>query len=233
MKKSIGGVTMACALGIGSLALAQPTRTVYVPKQPGPVVMVISGASPSLYPRYHDFTKALADMGYYAVLLYGNEILRRDGGREALETAIARARQAPEALPRKAAVVGYSLGGGAALAFASNMPEAVSVVVAWYPSTSFVTDPARVAARVQVPTLVLQGELDRYNNCCIVERVRAIDAAARSRGAPFDLVVYPGADHGFNLQGTSGYRRRDADDSWKRAIDMLNTHHPVQSRPVD
>ncbi|MFL6570658.1 MAG: dienelactone hydrolase family protein [Burkholderiales bacterium] len=227
MRRRIAAMGAVCALGIAPLALADPTQTVYLPKQPGPVAIVISGASPSLYGLYHDFTKALADNGYYAVLLYGNEILRREGGRDALESAIGRARQAAEAVPGKAAVVGFSLGGGAALAFATGMPEAVSVVIAWYPSTSFVTDPERVAARVRVPTLVLQGERDRYNNCCIVERVRAIEAAARARGAPFELVVYPGAEHGFNLRGTSGYVRRDADDSWRRALEMLNTHHPA------
>ena len=227
MRNSIGGVCIACALGIRSLAFADPTQTVYLPKQPGPVVMVISGASSSLYGLYHDFTKALADKGYYAVLLYGNEILRREGGREALEGAIGRARQAAEAVPGKAAVVGFSLGGGGALAFAANMPETVSVVIAWYPTTSFVTDPAQFAARLQVPTLVLQGERDRYNNCCIVERVRAIEAAARSRGAPFELVVYPGAEHGFNLRSSSAYVRRDAEDSWRRALEMLDKHHPV------
>jgi dienelactone hydrolase len=218
---------IACALGTGSSALADPTQTVYPPKQPGPVVMVISGASSSLYGLYHAFTKAFADKGYYSVLLYGNEILRREGGREALESAIGNARKSAEALPGKAAVIGFSLGGGAALAFATGMPEAVSVVIAWYPSSSFITDPERFAARVQVPTLVLQGERDRYNNCCIVERVRAIEAAARPRGAPFELVVYPGAEHGFNLRGTSGYVRRDADDSWRRALEMLDKHHPV------
>ena len=231
MRNSIAGIGMACALFTAPPALADPTQTVYLPKQPGPVVMVISGASPSLYGLYHDFTKALADKGYYSVLLYGNEILKREGGREALESALGRARQAAEAVPGKAAVIGFSLGGGAALAFATSMPESVSVVIAWYPSTSFVTDAERLAARVRVPTLVLQGERDRHNNCCIVERVRAIEAAARSRGAPFELVVYPGAEHGFNLRGTPGYVRRDADDSWRRALEMLNAHHPVTSKP--
>jgi dienelactone hydrolase len=227
MRRSIAAIAAVCALGIAPFTLADPTQTVYLPKQPGPVVIVISGASSSLYGLYHDFTKAFADKGYYSVLLYGNEILRREGGREALESAIGRARQAAEAVPGKAAVIGFSLGGGAALAFATGMPEAVSVVIAWYPSTSFVTDPERFAARVQLPTLVLQGERDRYQNCCIVERVRAIEAAARSRGAPFELVVYPGAEHGFNLRSSSAYVRRDADDSWRRALEMLDKHHPV------
>jgi dienelactone hydrolase len=75
------------------------------------------------------------------------------------------------------------------------------------------------------------GEADRYNNCCIVERVRAIEAAARSGGAPFELVVYPRAEHGFALKGTTGYVRRDAEDSWRRALEMLNVHHPVTSAP--
>ena len=227
MRKSIAGVSMACAVGIARLAIADPTQTVYLPKQPGPVVMVISGSSSSLYGLYHNVAKALADKGYYSVLLYGNEILRREGGREALESALGRARQAAEAVPGKAAVLGYSMGGGAALAFATRMPDTVSVVIAWYPTTSFLTDPARFAAVVQVPTLVLQGEADRYNNCCIVERVRAIEAAARSHGTPFELGVYPGAEHSFALRGATGYVRRDADDSWRRALEMLDKHHPV------
>ena len=231
MRKSITGVCMAWTFGVAPSAFADPTQTVYLPKQAGPVVMVISGSSSSLYGLYHDVTKALADRGYYSVLLYGNEILRREGGREALESALGRARQAAEAVPGKAAVLGYSMGGGAALAFATRMPDAVSVVIAWYPTTSFLTDPARFAAVVQVPTLVLQGEADRYNNCCIVERVRAIEAAARSHGTPFELVVYPGAEHSFALRGATGYVRRDADDSWRRALEMLDKHHPVTGVP--
>ena len=227
MRKSIAGACMAWTFGVTPSAFADPTQTVYLPKQPGPVAMVISGSSSSLYGLYHNVAKALADKGYYSVLLYGNEILRREGGREALESALGRARQAAEAVPGKAAVLGYSMGGGAALAFATRMPDAVSVVIAWYPTTSFLTDPARFAAVVQVPTLVLQGEADRYNNCCIVERVRAIEAAARSHGTPFELVVYPGAEHSFALRGATGYVRRDADDSWRRALEMLDKHHPV------
>jgi len=101
----------------------------------------IAGAGMACFLATAPFALADPTQSVYAVLLYGNEILRREGGREALEGAIG-------------------------------------------------------AARVRVPTLVLQGERDRHNNCCIVERVRAIEAAARTRGAPSELVVYPGAEHG-------------------------------------
>jgi dienelactone hydrolase len=40
-------------------------------------------------------------------------------------------------------------------------------------------------------------------------------------------VVYPRAEHGFALRGTTNYVRRDADDSWRRALEMLDKHHPV------
>jgi dienelactone hydrolase len=83
---------------------------------------------------------------------------------------------------------------------------------------------------VQVPTLVLQGEADRYNNCCIVERVRAIEAAARSRRRSVRAGGVSGREHGFNLRSSSAYVRRDADDSWRRALEMLNAHHPVKGR---
>src|SRR4051812_34310497 len=94
MRKLIAAIAMASSVAPAPFAFADATQTVYLPKRPGPVAMVISGASPSLYGLYHDFTKALADIGYYAVLLYGNEILRREGGRDALESAIDHARQA-------------------------------------------------------------------------------------------------------------------------------------------
>ena len=40
-------------------------------------------------------------------------------------------------------------------------------------------------------------------------------------------VVYPYADHGFNLDRRK-YRQQDAEDAWRRTVEMLAKHQPLQ-----
>jgi len=57
--------------------------------------------------------------------------------------------------------------------------------------------------------------------------MRAMDAATKERGAKFELVVYPEAEHGFTIQGRE-YRPDDERDAWRRTTEMLRTHHPLR-----
>lgn len=83
------------------------------------------------------------------------------------------------------------------------------------------------------PHLGEQHQRDRYNDCCVIESMHAMEAAAKSNSAPFELVVYPEANHGFNLEsGALGepmraYRPNDARDAWRRTIEMLKHYHSV------
>jgi dienelactone hydrolase len=199
-----------------------PSQTAYIPTAgKGPVVMVLSGATG---PRLYDsFAAALAKEGYYVVLLDGNEVRRNAAGEVSLRTAIERAQAAPNAIAGKVAVVGFSLGGGMALSRAADMPESIAVVVVYYPSTSFVSDPRDLVGRFRVPILMFAGEQDRYNNCCLIEIARAIETAAREREAIFTLVSYPSAGHGFNL-AVPAYRAQDDADAWKRTIETLKQY---------
>jgi len=92
----------ALAEGVFTRADAEgPAQTAYAPrKAPGPVVMVLSGASgPSSYQGY---AGDISRLGYYAVLLDGNDILtRQQDGAENLKKAIERAQRSPHALPGK------------------------------------------------------------------------------------------------------------------------------------
>lgn len=94
-----------------------PAQTAYVPASgKGPAVIVLSGASG---PRFYEaFAAALAKEGFYAVLLDGNDVSRDAQGAARLRSAIERAQSAPHVVPGKVAVVGFSLGGGAALVHA-------------------------------------------------------------------------------------------------------------------
>lgn len=226
--------SVSAAEGISADASPEgPAQTAYAPaKGPGPAIIVISGQSgPASYQTY---AAEVARLGYYSVLVAGRDIL--NPGKEGpvnLRKAIDRAQRSPHAVPGKVAVIGFSLGGGGALAHAAGMPDLVSVVVAYYPFTSFRAGPVSLVKNFRVPVLFLAAELDRYNNCCVIEAARAIAAAAQESGAKFELVVYPQANHGFNLEsGASGepvraYRRDDAADAWRRTTEMLRLNHPL------
>jgi dienelactone hydrolase len=125
----------------------------------------------------------------------------------------------PHALPGKAAVVGFSLGGGTAIVHASTQPDLISVVVAYYPGTRFIPDKETLVDHWNVPTLVFAGDEDHFDNCCLIETIRSMAAYAKDRGAPFDLVVYPGVQHNFIVGNQAA-----AADAWQRTVAALSQH---------
>jgi dienelactone hydrolase len=192
-------------------------------------VILLSGAS-GMNVVYSSYAAEVAQLGYYAVLLDGNDFQGKYGksAADALRRVIERAQSSPKALPGKAAVIGFSRGGGGALTHAAPMPDLVSAVVAYYPETSFVSGMRAFAAKFQVPVLVLAGERDSYHNCCLIESMRAMEAAAKKGGAPFELVVYPNAGHSFTWVNTPAYRPEDSADAWQRTKKMLSQHQPLR-----
>jgi dienelactone hydrolase len=203
-----------------------PAQTAHAPaNQPGPIVIVISGnLGPALE---QDYASEIARLGYYAVVLDGKDILTAgQDGAVNLRKAIYQAQRSPHAVPGKTAVIGFSRGGGGALVHASGMPEFVSIVVAYYPTTSAAKNPASFVRRFQVPVLVLVGERDQ-NDWCPIECMRAMEVAAKESGARFELVVYPMADHGFNRTGRA-YRHDAERDAWRRTTEMLRLYHPLR-----
>lgn len=71
---------------------------------------------------------------------------------------------------------------------------------------------------------MLAGEDDTYHDCCRVKAQRALEAAARSQGKQYELIVYPGAGHGFNLFGSSPART----DAERRTDEMLKHYLPPE-----
>jgi dienelactone hydrolase len=137
-----------------------------------------------------------------------------------LRAAVQAAQNSPHGIPGKVAVVGFSLGGGEALAYATRWPDLVATIVVWYPLTRIIQDPAEFAAGIRVPVLMFAGEDDTYKDCCLIEKARAIAAAAMLQTASLQLVTYPGAGHDFTFPGDSYNAAADA-DSWQRATARL------------
>jgi dienelactone hydrolase len=196
------------------------------PDGQGPAIILISGSSGPHH--YVFYAKDLALRGYYVVLCDGHAFPAGDpGGGAALRRVIAQAQQSPHATPGKVGVIGLSLGGGDVLAHASTLPDLVSVVVAYYPATKDITDKEDVVRRWAVPTVVFAGDADNaseQHGCCLVGTIRAMAASAQARGAPFDLVVYPGVQHGFNLPISGKFDRFATEDAWQRTVVALQQH---------
>jgi carboxymethylenebutenolidase len=209
-------------------------REIFPPAQGnGAIVVVISGASGTAL--YRDFSSNLAKSGYYTVLIKGYDVIpdwnaRDQRGLANLRAVIADSQSAPQAIPGKVALVGLSLGGAGALLHGAPLKDQVAAIVAFYPAlTRLASDMKPLAASLQVPVLVLAGEKDVYDGCCMIESAKALDAAPKT--VPFELVVYPNAGHGFNLQNDwrFDYREADAADAWARTLTFLKRLHPPRS----
>jgi len=216
---------LAALIGVGFVAgfaaSAHAQQEFPPPSGKGPVVVVVSGALGAAH--YEPPAQQVASLGYDVVLLDGNDMTGSHG--QALKDAIQKAQAAPHGLPGKVGVVGYSLGGGEALGYASRWPDLVAVIVAWYPYTAEVHDAASFVRGMSVPALMFAGEADEYKDCCLIETARAIAAAATSAGAPVELVTYPGANHDFIFPGKQ-YDAWATSDSWRRATAELAKYLP-------
>jgi dienelactone hydrolase len=218
--------TLCVALTPAAAPAQGVAEEVFLPRgEKAPVVIVISGRSGPA--DYRDYASRVAGLGYYTALIDGKDILTREqDGAANLRAVIAKAQAAPRGNPDKVVLIGFSLGGGGVLAHGTAMPDLVKAAVVYYPATSWARNLSGVAGRIQLPVLVLAGERDRYNNCCLVEHMRELEAAAKARALPLELVVYPEAGHAFNLLGRT-YRADDAADAWRRATLLLAKHLPL------
>lgn len=228
--RSVAQVWMLACMALVPLpgwAQDGPPQEVFLPKgEKGPVVVVVSGQSGT--PNYRSYATQVAGLGYYTVLIDGRDILTRtQDGAQNLRKVITKAQASPNGAPGKVIVIGFSQGGGGVLAHAVVMPDLVTAAVVHYPAVNWVKSIAGVAGRIRIPILVLAAERDRYENCCLIETIRELESAAKQRQVPLELVVYPDAYHGFNLDGRT-FRADDTADAWRRATEMLAKHHPVK-----
>ena len=196
----------------------------------GTIVIVASGYTGPGF--YRDFSSKLAELGYYTVLMDGKDLFDPGSiglivpGMENLQTVIAESKSSPQAIPGKASLVGFSVGGAGVLSFGAKLKDQVSAVVAYYPAiTTMGRDMKTFAARLQTPVLLFAGVKDLYHNCCLIESMRELAKAPKT--VPFELVEYPNARHGFNLNSLPfAYLPEDASDSWERTVAFLNRLHP-------
>ncbi len=216
-------LSAACVLpAIAEAQSADPAHVELPASGSGPLLVLFAGADGPL--THLEQARAFGREGWVVLVIDSNGFYSEAGTRigELLKRSLAR----PEVRSAKASLVGYSLGGWLVLSAGNRMPEFVSGAVAYYPSTSLISDPKAFLAKpvVGVPTLVLAGVLDTYMSCCTIDRARALAAAAALPDvrAPLQLVEYPQADHGFVMRAyPQVYRPDDDADAMRRANEHL------------
>ncbi len=164
------------------------------------------------YP-YDDTTRAIATLG-----ALDNETLETD-----VRAALEAARGRPEIDAARVGALGFCMGGFTA--FLAACRTDVKTSVCFYPGglvsvrpifklTPLVGDIARVGA----PLLLIFGEEDPAIPPAHVEQLRA---ELKGRDKVHEIVVYPGAGHGFFCEQRASYRPDAAADAWTTSLDWL------------
>jgi carboxymethylenebutenolidase len=99
--------------------------------------------------------------------------------------------------------------------------------VAWYgrlvgqPNELQPKHPIDVVAQLKAPVLGLYAEKDSGIPLDSVEKMRAALKAANSKS---EIVVYPGAQHGFHADYRPSYSKEAAQDGWQRLQAWFKQH---------
>jgi carboxymethylenebutenolidase len=127
----------------------------------------------------------------------------------------------------KLAVTGFCWGGRVTWLYTAHNPN-VKAGVAWYghmvraEGDTKPKHPVEVASEIKGRVLGLYGELDKGIQQSQVEAMRAALKAAGDTKS--EIVVFPGADHGFLADYRPSYNEAAAKDGWKRALDWFKAH---------
>ena len=204
---------------LGSASIVHAQQEFPPPQGKGRVVVVISGMSGPEH--YKEVAAEIAKLGYDAVLFDGNgeENTHGEGTKRDVDAAMAM----PHALPGKAALVGFSLGGGMALYYGTQLTDKVVGAVVWYPANMFIKDVPGFANRLSVPVVAFAGGKDHFRkDCCTADKDSELQQASKAAGKSFELTVYPDANHDF-VKGGDHYNTQDYQDALQKTADALKT----------
>jgi len=124
-------------------------------------------------------------------------------------------------------VTGFCWGGRQTWLYTAHSPQ-VKAGVAWYgqmvrrEGNTAPKHPVEVAAGIKGRVLGLYGELDKGIPLTQVEAMRAALKAVGDTKS--EIVVYPGADHGFLADYRPMYNEAAAKDAWARCLAWFKSH---------
>jgi carboxymethylenebutenolidase len=114
-------------------------------------------------------------------------------------------------------ITGFCMGGRVSYLAACALPERIAAAVPYYGGGI----PIDRTATLRAPVLAFFGDSDPFIPLDQVEKLRA--EAARL-GKRVEIVVYPGAPHGFFCNERDSYRPDAAGDAWERTKRFFAEH---------
>jgi len=202
-----------------------------------PIILVISEIW-GVHEYIRDSTRRFAKAGYYAV---APELFAREGGvaqlpdiQDVLKIVLSQKREQtlgdlkatvdwaktrPNVKADKVGVTGWCWGGSTTIQVAATNPD-IKAAVAWYgpparpyqgasgPVTGF-----DLAKDIKVPFLGLFGENDKSPT---PDDAKKLGELVKAQNPNIEIVIYPGAGHGFHADYRPSYNKAAADDAWKR-----------------
>ena len=143
-----------------------------------------------------------------------------------LDAAVAWAEKSGRGDTKRLGITGFCWGGRITWLYAAHSPK-VKAGVAWYgrlvgEATAMTPHhPLDLVARINAPVLGLYGGADAGIPNDTVERM---NAALKAAGKPSMIHLYPDTPHAFHADYRPSYRKEQAEDGWKRAVEWFRKH---------
>jgi len=131
--------------------------------------------------------------------------------------AIAHLEKQPFVRVDRIGITGFCMGGRVSFLAAAELPEKIKASVPFYGAGI----PVEKTAKLKAPMLAFFGEKDGF---IPAESVEALKAEAKRHGKQVEVVVYPGAEHGFFCNERASYQERAANDAWGRLKAFFAKH---------
>ena len=159
-------------------------------------------------------TVAYQDIGEAIRLM---QTLRDDEIVADVGNAITHLERQPYVRADRIGITGFCMGGRVSYLVACELPKKIRAAVPFYGGGI----PIERTAKLEAPVLAFFGDKDAFIPMDFVDALRA-EVAKQKKAV--DIVVYPGADHGFFCDERSSYEPKAAADAWNRLKAFFATH---------
>ena len=161
---------------------------------------------------FSDRNKVICMARYMGALLLGSV---NGPGIADLKGALTLLARVPEVDPERIGAIGFCMGGGFAIAWAST-DSRLKAIAPFYASNPRPLDAAAARLCPVVGSYPAKDFTARSG--------RALDQALERHSITRDIKIYPDARHSFFNEGGSSYDRPASEDAWSRVIKFFGEH---------